>query len=176
MSVGPSFDPSLSHLLDTWFALKSNSPLHHVLSYGLFFCPEAFIALSDDVLNSLTYPGIDGTLFMIPGIYADLLKAFKQFADFQNKHGWIVPSGHWLELTFEHFEEFVSDHCTIVFPIPTPPMPSPLHPTTAMQTSMICPSPVDVLLAEILPKAATTLDSQQVYPPMLARACLQNSC
>ena len=115
------------------FALKSNSPLHHVLSFGLFFCPEDFIALSDNVLDSLTYPGTDGTLFMIPGIYADLLKAFKQFADFQNKHGWIVPSGHWLELTFEHFEEFVSDHCTIVFPIPTPPVPSPLHPTTAMQ-------------------------------------------
>ena len=43
-----------------------------------------------------------------------------------------------------------------------------------MQTSTVCPSPVDVLSAELLPK--TTLDSQQVYPPMLARACLQNSC
>ena len=91
MSASPSLDPSLNHLLDTVFALKSNSPLHHALSYGLFSCPEDFIALSDDVLDSLTYLGIDGKLFMIPGIYADLLKAFKQFVILQNKHGWIVP-------------------------------------------------------------------------------------
>ena len=87
MSAGPSLSPSLNHLLDTVFALRSNSPLHHALSYGLFSCPEDFNALSDDVLESLTYPGTDGTLFMIPGIYADLLKAFKQFVIFQNKHG-----------------------------------------------------------------------------------------
>ena len=86
MSAGPSLDPSLSHLLDTMFALKSDSPLHHVLFYGLFSCPKDFNALLDDVLYSLTYPGTDGTLFMIPGIYADLLKAFKQFVFLQNKH------------------------------------------------------------------------------------------
>ena len=104
---------------------------------------------TDDIINDLKYPDDKKKSVTLEKSHADLPKAFKLFADFQNKHGWIVPSSHWLELTFEHFEEFVSDHCTIVFPIPTPPVPSPLHPTTAMQISTVCPSPVDVLSAEL---------------------------
>ena len=173
------FEPSLYYLLDHVFVLDSDSPLHQALHHERFSCPEDFCMMSFEEFNALTYPGIDGTLLTIPSEYADLLKAFKQFVSYQNTHGWIVSPGHWFEFTFEHFKDFVSRHSTIVFhlPIPTPPVLSPLHTTIAMQATTVCPLSVNVLSADSSPQLSViTLDSQQVYPPMPAKACLQNSC
>ena len=131
------------HLQDIVFALESDSPLHHALYHEGYNSPEDLCVMSFNEIKSLTYPGDNGDLLTISSVYADLLKAFKEFVIFQNTNGWVDTLGNWLELTYEHFQDFASKHTTNDFPIPSLPKPS-LPPTNFMQETSVCTSIIAV--------------------------------